>query len=324
MENYRKIIGALIILFLSTFFIHNVSALELTTEVEATGTTYPITDLYCKYADNTYTTRALNCLNPNSSGSNITRLRPVQKINVTEGNYYRTFLVIKTTTDVPEILYRIDTNNDNWSIVSWNLITEDSIALRGQITGATGQTTTLNFGLGDSRYAKFFEVTLKAKHTGDYYFELGDNNNFFVFSPVATGSSNVYVGISPIEEFRANSPTAQAEEKTEEQSEEGQNNADLADSDNEQASQNVISVIGDIIGAFSTPAGDCTLPGNLGNVDLGNVNLCTGKPPEIAQIINIVGSIIIVYACYKVARNIFRIFIAITAFAQGNGKGNTD
>lgn len=116
----------------------------------------------------------------------------------------------------------------------------------------------------------------------------------------------------------------QAEEQTEEASEEGQTNADGSQTDNEGASQNVIGVIGNVIGAFNTPAGDCSYNVDLGNLKLGDLNFCSGKPPEFAALINLAGSIIIVYACYRVARTIFRIWLTMSVFAQGSGKGKTD
>lgn len=321
MENYWKnnwkIIAIILSIIFTQFLGNNVNALELTTEVEATGTTFPITNLDCFYADGTNTSRLLNCINPNSSGSNIVRLRPSQKISTIEGYYYRTFLVIKTTGDFNEILYRIDTNNDNWSIVSWNLITSDSVSLRGVVTGSTGATTLLDFGLGDSRYAKFFEVTLKAKHTGDYYYSLGDSNNFFVYSPVPTGNQNVYVGISPIEEFRPYSQTAQAEQKTEEATEEGQSNSDQAQSDNEGATSSLLDVAGGIISAFGTSSSNCNFNMDLGNVDFGNINLCSGKPSEFSPIIDTVVVLMLIPIIFMTSISLVHQFINLTKFAQG-------
>lgn len=269
----------------SVLFSADTSALELTSEVEATGTTFPITDLYCKYYDGTSTTRSLNCINPNSSGSNITRLRPTQKIHVTEGNYYRTFLSIKTTGQYPEILYRIDTNNDNWSVVSWNLVTSDYIALYGDITGNTGNPSNLILGLTEGRYAKFFEVTLKAKHTGDYYFELGDGTNFFVYSPV-TPAVNVYVGISPIEEFKSTGAAALDQKDDEDRSnlesqqESSSEDAGTSASEANQTGTTLLAAFTSFVNALTsaTPS-NCRINMDLGNLDMGQVDLCQLSPP---------------------------------------------
>lgn len=112
-------------------------------------------------------------------------------------------------------------------------------------------------------------------------------------------------------------------DKTEQASEEGQTNADTSQTDNETASQNIIGVVGNIVQVFYTPAGDCNIDVDLGNLDLGNLNFCSGKPREFEQIINLAGSILIVYACYRVARTIFRIWLTLSIFGQGgNTKGD--
>ena len=116
----------------------------------------------------------------------------------------------------------------------------------------------------------------------------------------------------------------ETEQQTQEASEEGQTNSEGTQADNEGASQNVIGVIGNVIGAFNTPAGNCSYNVDLGNLNLGNLNFCSGKPPEFAGLINMAGSIIIVYACYRVARTVFRIWLAMSVFAQGSGKGKAD
>lgn len=113
---------------------------------------------------------------------------------------------------------------------------------------------------------------------------------------------------------------AEAEQKTEEATNEGESNAEASESQNEGATQNVISVMGQVVSAFQTPAGDCSLDMDLGNVDFGGINLCSGKPPAIASLINLIGSIVVVYAIYLCSRAIFRIWLAMSVFAQGGSK----
>lgn len=332
MENYRKIIGSLIVFFLSIFITQNVNAFNVTTQVEPTGNSWDFSSSQYEYKADpnvstwvTPTTGSAGTLRfeKYSGESGYPRvdmygMRPKTKITVQNGLYYSTQLNINWTyvggnlAKTKSLLANHFVNDNDFSVVTWD---------GGTCTEINAEEIADIYVNNIAAYTCWYEIVLQAKHDGEVYFQLGNGTNLLGFGIYPFRSA---WKIQPVTELTPTNSTAQAEEKTEEQSEEGQNNADSADSDNEQASQNVISVIGDIIGAFSTPAGDCTLPADLGNLDMGNMNLCTGKPPEIAQIINVVGSIIIVYACYKVARNIFRIFIAITAFAQGNGKGNTD
>lgn len=112
-------------------------------------------------------------------------------------------------------------------------------------------------------------------------------------------------------------------DETQQASDEGTANAEQSQTDNETASQNIIGVVGNIVQVFYTPAGNCNIDVDLGNLDLGNLNFCSGKPREFEQIINLAGSILIVYACYRVARTIFRIWLTLSIFGQGgNTKGD--
>lgn len=103
-------------------------------------------------------------------------------------------------------------------------------------------------------------------------------------------------------------------------SNQGGQNASQSQQDNEQATSNVIGVVGQVIQAFNTPASDCTIPFDIGNLDMGNLDFCSGKPPAIATLITTIGSIIVVYAIYKTARTIFRIWLAMSVFSQGGNK----
>lgn len=112
-------------------------------------------------------------------------------------------------------------------------------------------------------------------------------------------------------------------DQTQQASDEGTANANTSQTDNESASQNIIGLMSDVVQVFYTPAGNCNIDVDLGNLDLGNLNFCSGKPREFEQIINLAGSILIVYACYRVARTIFRIWLTLSIFGQGgNTKGD--
>ena len=115
-----------------------------------------------------------------------------------------------------------------------------------------------------------------------------------------------------------------AEQRSEEAAQQGQDNANSSGTDNEQASQSILSIIGNVIGAFGTGATDCKINADLGNLDLGNLDFCKDKPSQITNMINAFGSILVVYACYKVAKKIFMLWIKITTYAQGGNLGGND
>lgn len=254
--------------------------------------------------------------------------KPVQ-----EGYYYvLTFYTLSWGT-VETVTWNIANYTDNFALIDYQL------KWQGNSQQYCDKWGTLR-GLNTVEYSEMFscdtwreydfsvrqwQVILQAKHTGNYTIGIGRFNERNEL--LRTYSRNKYrpgVRLASIEEYVTLSDLDRAEKETQEASEEGQTNSEGSQTDNEGASQNVIGVIGNVIGAFSTPAGDCSYNVDLGNLDLGDLNFCSGKPPEFAGLINMAGSIIIVYACYRVARTVFRIWLAMSVFAQGGGKGKTD
>lgn len=335
MENCRKSIGAIIILLLSTIFVQNANALTFTMELNPTGNEWTNPDVQCAYDINgswrnsTGTDTKWTCNNPISNWpGDIYGVRSVSNFPVVEGNYYQIQMVLRnnnSSAQTIEPMYWNFYNSEHFTNVGLEMYYIDERGVSQTCTYSSGSGVIQNSTCwsGSALYNHIVVFTVRANDTGNFPFQIGTTSGVLIRGNIQnyTGQYIYTFGMKKITEFKTGNATEQAEEKTEEASNEGETNSNQADSDNQQASQNVIGVISNILGAFGTPAGDCTLPGNLGNLNVGNLNLCQGKPPEIANIINIVGSIIIVYACYRVARNIFRIWITITAFAQGNSKG---
>lgn len=94
-------------------------------------------------------------------------------------------------------------------------------------------------------------------------------------------------------------------------------NADTAQSQNEGATSNLLNLMGSFIEALQTPATNCRVPADLGNLDLGTIDFCTGKPAEFVPIINTISALVMSFAIYLVARHLVHSFIRITVFAQG-------
>lgn len=113
----------------------------------------------------------------------------------------------------------------------------------------------------------------------------------------------------------------EAEQRSEEAAQEGENNANQGQTDSEQASTNVIGAIGNVIGAFNTGArSNCELNMNLGNIDFGRVDFCKGKPSAWQQMLGGAMSIVLVYVVYRVAKNVFNVFMSAMVFAQGGDR----
>ena len=67
----------------------------------------------------------------------------------------------------------------------------------------------------------------------------------------------------------------------------------------------------------STAQGDCVLPGDMGNVDLGNLNLCDA-PQEVRNTIGTVGGIVLAVIDILIAYNTIKYIIAFIDWARRN------
>lgn len=275
-------------------FSADTSALQLTTEVEPTGTTFPITDLYCKYTDNYSTTRANNCINPHNVSDVISQLRPVQKISTKEGYYYKTYLVIKSVVGDPQIFYQMDYDTTNYNLVSFNEVVyeklhNDYMNICTNTPCSSSSSPYSYFREINSPYSKIYEIVLRAKNTGDYYFTLGNGVNGFVWWDLIINShttGNSYVGILPIEEFKT-AGAASLDQKDDEdrsniesQQSDSESGADESQGDAEQQGTTLLAAFTSFVNALTsaTPS-NCRIDMDLGNLDMGNVDLCQLSPP---------------------------------------------
>lgn len=323
MENYRKIIGTLVVIFLSTFFVHNVSAFNITTEVQPTDNSWDFSNSQYQYkpgpnqawttssGGSTGTLRFEDYSPVTFNRKDIYGIRPVKKITIKNGLYYSTQLNINWTYVNQNIAHSKSlitnhfVNDDDFSVVSWD---------GGQCNEITANQVTPSSQTDLYAYSCWYEIVLQAKHDGDVYFQLGNGTNLLGFG------INPFISawkIQPVQELAPVDQTVQAEQKTEEQSEEGQNNADQSDSDNQQATSSLLDIAGSIIGALTTTSGSCTFNADLGNVDFGELNLCSGKPPEFANIIDIVIMLMLIPLIFMTVVSLVHQFINLTKFAQG-------
>lgn len=98
---------------------------------------------------------------------------------------------------------------------------------------------------------------------------------------------------------------------------EGDDASNDAQTDSEQAMSNFFGVINLFIGALQTPATDCKVRSDLGHIDLGVLDFCSGKPNEFIPIIRVAILLVMAIPVYLICRRIIDDFINITVFAQG-------
>lgn len=96
-----------------------------------------------------------------------------------------------------------------------------------------------------------------------------------------------------------------------------QDSADSAQDQNEQATSSLLDTMGSLFTALGTPATDCKVNADLGNIDLGEIDYCSGKPAAFEPIINSVCIMIMAIPIYLIARDLMLRFIYLTSYAQG-------
>lgn len=333
MENHWKIIGSLIVAaFLSIFITQNTNALVLTKEVEPTGTQWIPSAVQCLFSGtgSWVTSSGRTCTGqPSNWDGDTYGIRTTQTFPVKEGNYYQVYFILRNPNQGTP---NLEVNPIFWNFTEANDFTtvalEEFYANVGK--GVTYCRTTYQSSTqydytdcsnNEKVFNKIYIFTLRAKNTGNIKIQVGSGSGVLVkgYQPGVSGPSNFNytTGITKIVELAPISNTEEAEQKTEEASNEGEQNSDQADSDNEQATSSLLDVAGSIIGAFSTTTGTCTFDADLGNVDFGNLNLCSGKPPEFASIIDTIFMLLLIPLIFMTVISLVHQFINLSKFAQG-------
>lgn len=105
------------------------------------------------------------------------------------------------------------------------------------------------------------------------------------------------------------------ETATQDAADNSQTSGDTSSSDATSASSSLISTIGGFVSVITNASPtNCRINGNMGNLDMGNLDLCANPVPSFVQII---GSIILVCLCIPFAIIMFNRFIALFRSFQG-------
>lgn len=87
--------------------------------------------------------------------------------------------------------------------------------------------------------------------------------------------------------------------------------AESAGEEAESATQSLIGTAQSIIGAITeTPATNCQINMNLGNINLGTMDFCKMWPQQIRDIINNITTIVLVIAVLLISYNLVQIYVA--------------
>lgn len=195
--------------------------------------------------------------------------------------------------------------------------------LKVQAAGKLSASTTVSsyvLQIISSRDEPFFTGNLK-----DGYWELliptgGLDINFNLNDdPNTTGQGDINQNITNIydQNQREWEQDQQDRDNVSNTKEDGDDASNDAQTDSEQAMSNFFGVINQFIGALQTPATDCKVRSDLGHIDLGVLDFCSGKPNEFIPIIRVAILLVMAIPVYLICRRIIDDFINITVFAQG-------
>lgn len=105
------------------------------------------------------------------------------------------------------------------------------------------------------------------------------------------------------------------ENKTEQNAQNAQNQGNDSSQSATNASSGLINAIGGFVGAITTASpSNCIINGNMGNFNMGNIDLCANPVPTFVQII---GSLVLIAICIPFAIIMFNRFIGLFRSFQG-------
>lgn len=291
-----------IIPFLPLFFGDSSFAVDLSSNVVPTGNRWTVgTDVRCTLGDGTV-------INANqygecnfdvvagvqAGGQSVRNIYKSTNIPIVEGNYYSTIVgYANSDLDTYDIIWNMNVDTSNFIISSWREVTKDALYDLGY---CSRYEPVYNDWVCDSNYvpwrSTYYEVVLKAVRTADVQFMLGNPTNKSLF--IVVGGQ---LSISAIDEY---TPAGDAAQELKEQNDkDDQDRADIQSqqSDSEDgaedsaeaitnASDSLLAVIGNFVNiVINPPRRDCTISGDMGHMDLGQIDLCQLTPPPAISVI---------------------------------------
>lgn len=180
----------------------------------------------------------------------------------------------------------------------------------GWIGSEQSQGRTLDFDLLNKYYSyDVYKFVLVSKNSGTFQFGL--NNTPLIFKPVSSNPPTVTFQLFHINQFRfkGSEENREQEQATQDAVDDSQDAGDSSSSSAQSGSASLLNVIGAFAGIItSAQPTNCLINGNMGNLNIGQIDLCANPVPSFVQII---GSIILVCLVIPFVVIMFNRFISI-------------
>lgn len=270
-------------------FSEDTSALTLSLSIEPTGNSWGEQTVDCLYADDSSTWKqstagigAWSCNRIDSTYPDIYGLRTHNTIHVEEGLYYQGFFILRAQMVNAPALYWNFNESDDFTFVSIEELYNDNLSDYIQRNVSDGSSYTEY----ESYYNKIYMVTLQAKHTGDVRYQFGTSTSVLVKSRTPY---HVF-GLRKIVEYKPSSIEAALDEQNQkddqdrsnlegQQESSSQDAGTSADMANQQGTTLLAAFTSFVNALTSATPSNCRLDMDLGNLDMGQVDLCQLSPP---------------------------------------------
>lgn len=347
-----------IALIFSLLFATQANAYDITTTVSPTGASWEWGNgTIWRQAYSNSVQGEVNCGNitgdaifwaecVNNSYNNTWVLKQIQSSNLIaflEGRYYKTQIVINISNgagdwrnaweQVPQLNRLVIPSGRPYKLVSIEPI-ETTCFINGAIRQIPATTT----GEIWSEYYESckqgsitYDIIVQATETMQTYMILGDGSSWFLQSSIGINTGGIRRGtIRPltITEYKPENATAvndQQQQAGEQAQTDGQNASNQAQQQTDQQTATAFQTIGNILGAITdTPAGDCSITGDMGNINMGNLNLCQAEIEPIRPIIRAVLYLVMALATYKIMMWVLGSIAGLINWVQTGNEGKEE
>lgn len=294
----------------SVLFSADTSALILNTEVEPTGNFYPASSNFTGYLNQDFggtaiqASAAAQIVLPatNLTENNMVLFNKIvanNNFNFVEGNYYVFFIGLRSNTDLMPVFWNKNVGTQ-FSIIQWTETsfetanTEPRVCDQWKVSGSIYTCNSYSIpNQIQSSNLKWFEVVLRAKESGEYKLTIGNPNNNLTSANLIRYYNYVSeqrIILTDVVEYKSSSAAAALEEQNrrdeedrdniESQQESSSTDAGTsADEANQQGTTLLVAFTSFVNALTSATPSNCRINMDLGNLDMGQVDLCQLSPP---------------------------------------------
>lgn len=175
-----------------------------------------------------------------------------------------------------------------------------------------------------------YDIIVQATRTATGKLQLGDGASWFFQSFVGFNNTSGYGTLRPltITEYKPDNASVINQEQTQagqQAQQDGQNASNQAQQQTEQQTATAFQTIGNILGAITdTPPGDCSITGNMGHLDMGNLNLCQAEIEPIRPVIRAVLYLVMALATYKIMMWVLGSIAGLINWVQTGNEGKEE